>query len=37
MVDKNVEALCGQYPENFIKEDILSNPDFVFINDPNYY
>ena len=37
MVDKKVEALCGPYPENFIKKDILSNPDFVFINDPNYY
>ena len=36
MVNKKVEALCGPYPENFIKEEIVSNPDFVFINDPNY-
>ena len=27
---------CGNYPENFTKIDILSNPDFVFENDPSY-
>ena len=27
---------CGKYPEDFIKIDILSDPDFVFVNDPNY-
>jgi len=28
--------ICGETPENFVKENILSNPDFVFINDPSY-
>ena len=27
---------CGKYPEDFIKIDILSDPDFVFVNDTNY-
>ena len=36
-MNKNrVETICGKYPEGFIKEDISSNPDFVFINDPNF-
>ena len=32
----NVETICGQYPENFVKEDISSDPNYVFINDPTY-
>ncbi len=36
-MNKNkVKNLCGDYPQNFIKEDIANNPNFVFINDPNY-
>ena len=31
-----VTKLCGEYPVNFVKEDISSNPNYVFINDPNY-
>ena len=31
-----VENLCGQYPENFNKLDIASDPNFVFQNDPNF-
>lgn len=27
---------CGEYPENFVKQDILSDPNFVFPNDPSY-
>ncbi len=27
---------CGKYPEDFIKIDIWSDPDFVFVNDPQY-
>ena len=31
-----VEQLCGLFPKGFKKLDISSNPDFVFVNDPNY-
>ena len=31
-----VEQLCGVFPEGFKKLDISSNPNFVFVNDPNY-
>tara|TARA_Y100000768_G_C23876853_1_gene633231 strand:+ start:597 stop:920 length:324 start_codon:yes stop_codon:yes gene_type:complete len=32
----DVIKICGEYPENFIEEDIGSNPNYVFINDPNF-
>tara|TARA_X000001036_G_scaffold336259_1_gene315173 strand:+ start:288 stop:587 length:300 start_codon:yes stop_codon:yes gene_type:complete len=32
----NIENICGQYPINFVKEDIGSDPNYVFINDPAY-
>lgn len=31
-----VEGLCGQYPENFNKLDIGSDPNFIFKSDPNF-
>ena len=31
-----VKSLCGPYPENFIKPEIKSDPNFVFINDPEF-
>ena len=36
MENETVVKFCGEYPENFIKQDIASNPDFVFKNDPTY-
>ena len=36
MSEKDVIKICGNYPESFIKEDIASNPNFVFTNDPNF-
>jgi len=33
---EDIEKICGKFPENFVKEDILSNPNFVFINDTSY-
>tara|TARA_B100001250_G_C19760698_1_gene772324 strand:- start:430 stop:756 length:327 start_codon:yes stop_codon:yes gene_type:complete len=36
MNDKKVIEICGDYPEDFIKEDILSNPNFIFNNDTAY-
>ncbi len=36
-MNKNkVRTFCGEYPEGFVKEDIASNPNFVFVNDPNF-
>jgi len=32
----NIESLCGEYPANFVKTDIASDPSFVFVNDPDY-
>jgi hypothetical protein len=31
-----VESFCGIYPTDFVNIDILSNPNFVFENDPKY-
>ena len=31
-----LEEICGSYPEGFKKIDISSDPNYVFINDPNY-
>ena len=36
MENQTVINICGVYPENFVKQDITSNPDFVFKNDPSY-
>lgn len=36
IMSKTVEDICGQYPEGFVKEDIASDPNFVFKNDPGY-
>ena len=36
IMSKTVEEICGQYPEGFVKEDIASDPNFVFKNDPGY-
>ena len=35
-MDELVIKFCGQYPENFIKIDVSSNPNYVFTNDPLY-
>ena len=32
----NVESICGEYPVDFVKTDIASDPSYVFVNDPNY-
>jgi len=32
----NVESICGEYPTDFVKTDIASDPSYVFVNDPNY-
>ena len=31
-----IEDLCGEYPQNFIKQDISSDPNYVFVNDPSF-
>ena len=31
-----VEQICGSYPKGFQKLDISSNPNYVFVNDPDY-
>ena len=31
-----IEEICGKYPEGFEKLDISSDPNYVFVNDPNY-
>ena len=36
MENQTVVDLCGDYPDDFIKQDIASNPNFVFENDSNY-
>ena len=36
MENQTVVDLCGDYPDNFLKQDIASNPNFVFENDSNY-
>ena len=35
-LNNEVINFCGEYPENFIEVDILSNPDYVFKNDANF-
>lgn len=36
MNTKIVEQLCGQYPTDFEKTEIISNSDYIFLNDPLY-
>ncbi|MAW08640.1 MAG: hypothetical protein CMC23_00290 [Flavobacteriaceae bacterium] len=36
MDNSTVINLCGNYPENFEKADVLSDPDYIFKNDPSY-
>ena len=36
MDTKIVEQLCGKYPSDFKKADVLSDPNYVFVNDPSY-
>ena len=31
-----IVELCGDYPEDFVKEDIDSNPNYVFVPDTQY-
>ena len=35
-IEASVENICGEYPPDFIKEDISSNPNYVFVNDPSF-
>ena len=36
-MNKNkVITFCGEYPKDFVKEDIASDPNFVFVNDSTY-
>ena len=35
-LNNEVINFCGEYPENFIEVDILSNPDYVFENDTSF-
>tara|TARA_Y100000590_G_C15349484_1_gene874595 strand:+ start:212 stop:526 length:315 start_codon:yes stop_codon:yes gene_type:complete len=37
MSKRKVEEICGTYPEGFQKQDIISDPNYVFKNDPNYF
>ncbi len=32
----DVTHICGPYPDGFVKDAINSDPNFVFINDPNF-
>ncbi len=36
MNNETVVKICGEYPYDFVKEDIASNPNFIFTNDLNY-
>jgi len=36
MNNESVITICGEYPSDFKKIDIDSNPNFVFINDPEF-
>jgi hypothetical protein len=32
----SIENICGNQPDGFVKLDISSDPNFVFVNDPSY-
>ena len=36
MKNKDVIFLCGDYPENHITPEIGNDPNYIFLNDPNY-
>ena len=33
MSNESVLSICGDYPSDFVKIDIGSDPNFVFVND----
>ena len=35
-MENEVIEICGTYPEGFQKIEISSNPNYIFINDPNF-
>lgn len=35
-LEVSVESICGEYPADYVKEDISSNPNYVFVNDPSF-
>ena len=35
-LEVSVESICGDYPADYVKEDISSNPNYVFVNDPSF-
>lgn len=36
MSNEPVLSICGEYPSDFVKIDIGSDPNFVFVNDPKF-
>ena len=36
MNNESVITICGEYPSDFKKINIESNPNFVFVNDPKF-
>ena len=36
MSNESVLSICGDYPSDFVKIDIGSDPNFVFVNDPKF-
>lgn len=34
--ENEIVSICGMYPQDFEKIEIQSNPNFTFVNDPNY-
>ena len=36
MENNDVVSICGNYPEDFIKLDLKSDPNYVFKNDPDF-
>lgn len=36
MTKTEVIRICGNYPVDYTKPEIVNNPNFVFKNDPNY-
>lgn len=35
-MEKIVQTICGEYPDDFKKVEIISDENFVFKNDPTY-
>lgn len=36
MNKSNIVRICGEFPNGFLKPDIQSNPNYVFLPDPDY-